>query len=307
MRRLHVVDLEVRNLADAQHGVVARAQLVELGLPQTAIDHRLRARTFRSLHRGVYALGHRELRREGWWMAAVLALGPGAVLSHHTAAAVWNLAPPRERIDVTVPVAGGRSRRRGLRIHRVPGLSPSDRTTLGPLRVTTVARTLLDLAAVVDEHRVEQLIHHADQQQCFDRRSVEQALERCGKRPGAPALLRVLERLEIAGAARTRSGLEVALMRLCDRHGLPRPVVNSVIGGFEVDFRWPGTNLVVEADGPHHRMPLQRERDHRKRLALEAAGLRVITLTEDQVELDGARTAAALAHLIEACADPSTP
>ncbi|HEU4973922.1 MAG TPA: type IV toxin-antitoxin system AbiEi family antitoxin domain-containing protein [Baekduia sp.] len=292
------MDSRVRELADRQHGVVGRGQLVALGLPATAVDHRLRAGTLRSVHRGVYALGHRALRREGWWMAAVLACGPGAVLSHQTATAAWGLTSPRATIHVTVPVPGGRSRRGGVRLHRVPALCASEITRVGVLPVTTVGRTLLDVAASVDRHRLEQLIHHADQRARFDRREVEAVLGRCAGRPGAPLLSEVLARLEGSGAAATRSGLEVALLRLCDAHGLPRPVVNSRIGPYEVDCRWPGTTLVVEADGPHHRMPAQRRRDHDKRLALEADGWRVITLTEEQIEEQADATAQALHRLL---------
>ena len=298
MRRELDPDTIIRHLAHEQHGVVGRRQLIAEGVNPGAVDRRRRAGRLIPLHRGVFAVGHVRLRREGWWLAAVLACGEGAALSHFAAAALWGMLPPRERIDVTTPARGGRAKRHGIVLHRVRSLPDDEVVVLHGIRVTTVARTLLDLAALLDAHELEQAIHHADRSHRYDGRAVRAVLAVHPTRPGAPRLTALLDRLEGVGAQATRSRLEVAFLRLCDGHSLPRPVANARVHGFEVDFHWPGTNLVVETDGSHHRMPEQRERDHEKRLALEAAGLRVVTLTYRQVKRSPAQVATALRTLL---------
>jgi Protein of unknown function (DUF559) len=287
-------DREIERLATWQHGVIARPQLLAAGLGRGAIDKRVQKRRLVAVHPGVYALGHAALRREGWWMAAALAYGGRAVLSHHTAAAAWELRPSRSRIDVSLVTADGRRSKAGTRLHRVRSLPDDERARLGPLPVTSLARTLLDLAPLLTVHHVEQAIHRAGVHGSFDLVAVRQVLDRHRGKAGAPRLAALLARLHGAAAELTRSELEIAFLALCDRYALPRPVANARIHGFEVDFHWPGTRLIVETDGRHHAMPAQRERDHDKRLILEAAGWRVIGLTFTQVTADAARTAARL-------------
>jgi very-short-patch-repair endonuclease len=287
-------NLQLLELARRQHGVVSRAQLVALGLGVKAVEYRLRTGRLVAIHRGVYAVGHDALRREGWWMGAVLAYGLGSFLSHHTAAAVWGMRAPRTRIDVSMETADGRRSKRGTVLHRVRSLPASETTRHDGLPVTTVARTLLDLAAVIDDHALEQAVHHADLHHRFDLRDVRRVLDAHPGREGTPALCALVDRLLGTGAQLTRSRLEQLFRRLCRDHRLPEPAVNARVSGEEVDFWWPPTNVVVEVDGGHHRMPLQRERDHAKRLGLEAAGYRVIPLTGAQVQFQAARTAAQL-------------
>src|SRR3954469_24186100 len=152
-RRTRPADALIAALADRQHGVVARRQLVALGLSARAIEHRLERGRLHLLHRGVYAVGHRVLSQRGWWMAAVLAAGPGAVLSHRSAAALWGIRPTaRARIEVTTP----------KRLHSRPGLHahcavlpPDEMTTYQGIPVTTAPRTLLDLAAVIPSNELD--------------------------------------------------------------------------------------------------------------------------------------------------------
>jgi predicted transcriptional regulator of viral defense system len=148
-------DRGVAELARRQHGVVARRQLVALGLGRGAIAHRLATGRLHCFHVGVYAVGHTALSYRGRWMAAVLACGPGAVLSHRSAAAHWGLRPSdRARVDVTVPW-GSRARRPGIDVHRVRRLFHEDRTVEEGIPITAVPRTLLDLAEVVSRDRLD--------------------------------------------------------------------------------------------------------------------------------------------------------
>lgn len=160
-------DGALAQLAARQHGVVCRRQLAAAGLGQRAIDGRLASGRLHPVHRGVYAVGHPLLSARGRWLAAVLAAGPGALLSHHSAAALWDLlATNRALVDVTVP--HGRHARPGLSIHRARRLPPADRTELDAIPVTALARTLLDLAVVLPADRLERAVEAAERLRLFD-------------------------------------------------------------------------------------------------------------------------------------------
>ncbi|MEA2420071.1 MAG: hypothetical protein QOE60_2277 [Thermoleophilaceae bacterium] len=137
-------DAAIAELAEGQHGVVARAQLLALGLGRSAIAERLRKQRLHRIHRGVYAVGYRRVTRLGWWLAAVLACGPGAVVSHRCAGALQGILEGwPATVDVSVP--GERHSRRGIRVHRM-AIADDERTVVASVPVTTAARTLLDLA-----------------------------------------------------------------------------------------------------------------------------------------------------------------
>lgn len=155
-------------LADRQWGVVTRDQLISSGLSAHGIHERVRSRRLIRLHRGVYAIGHRRLRWSGHLLAAVLACGEGAVLSHVAAAALWNIrGSAATLIDVTVPSQNGRVRRNGIRIHRSGRLGADEATTKDGIPVTTVARTLLDLADVFNSRALKRAIDAAEYQRLF--------------------------------------------------------------------------------------------------------------------------------------------
>lgn len=289
-------------LAARQGGVVSRRQLMtDVGLSASAVDRRLRGGQLHLVHRGVYAVGHRLLRREGWWFAAVLASGVGAVVSHTDAAAALGLAPPRSGpVHVTL-VARGRRRTTGVRTHCTRALPRAEVTTVDGLRTTSVGRTLLDLAPRCSERRLEQLISEADMRQRFDLEEVRAVLARAPTRQGAGRLACLLDRLEGVGAAFTRSDLEIAMLALCDAYDLPRPQANARVHGFEVDFWWPDARVVVETDSWRwHRMPTRREADAAKRLHLQAAGVRVVVLTFAQIRDAPSDVAHALRPLVSA-------
>jgi hypothetical protein len=272
MRAETATDIEIGALADVQHGVVARRQLVALGVSDAAITRRVCGGRLRPLHRGVFAFGHRALRVEGRWMAAVLACGDRAVLSHASAAAAWDLSPVGGgAVHVTVPSDHGRERRAGLRVHRSRTLTPAQTTTHRGIPITTRERTIIDLAKSLTGRPLEQLLNRADRHLDFDE------LRRARSR----SLQAVLTNYSVAA---TRSELEEAFLTLCDDHGIPRPDTNVHVEGFEVDFVWRDARLIVEVDGyAYHRSPAAFERDRERDAILTTSGWRVLRFTHGQV------------------------
>ena len=165
-------DATIAALADAQHGVVARSHLLHAGLTAREIQRRMESARLHAIHRGVYAVGHRVLTLEGRWMAATLACGPNAALSHTTAAAAADLCRAGTAIHVTVPGRGGRQAPRGVRLHRSPTLTPAQITRYRGIPVTRVARTIIDLARVVSEEELERIVHEADKRGLVDFRDL---------------------------------------------------------------------------------------------------------------------------------------
>jgi predicted transcriptional regulator of viral defense system len=233
----HRIDPRLAELAARQHGVVSRAQLLELGLGEGAINMRVRNRRLHPLNRGVYAVGHTALAPWARPMAAVLACGQEAVLSHRSAAGLWALLRvARARVDVTVAARSGRSHP-GLDVHRVRSLDPRDVTERERIRVTTVPRTLLDLAEVVPQRRLEKAFEEAERLRLLDLRALHETLERAHGRRGLKAIHALLAAAGPVETA-TRSDLERAFLRLCRTHGIPTPIANATVAGYEVDAHW---------------------------------------------------------------------
>jgi hypothetical protein len=239
-----------------------------------------------ALHRGVYAVGHARLRREGWWLAAVLAVGPGAVLSHRDAAGLHGLRAANHRsVDVTTTRRGRASTDRVM-IHRTTVLRAADITILDGIPVTTVARTLVDLAGILPRHQLAKALGAAEVNGVLDARAVEAALTRTAGRHGkGHAVLRTaLADHANLGPTLTRSQLEDRFVALLDAHGLPRPRLNAHVEGREVDVLWPGRKLVVELDGyAFHKDRQAFQRDREKTNALVAAGCKVLRFTYEDV------------------------
>lgn len=279
-------DRRLAALADLQLGVVTRRDLLACGLSRTAIADRVARGRLRVLYRGVYSVGHRRLRREGEWLAAVWGSGRRAALSHWHAAALWDLLPPRgSRIHVTTPSRSGRIPDAArVVLHRVGTFRPWEATVMDGIPVTTTARTLLDLAPHLRPRAIEDVIGRMDRLGRFDLGTVRGCLEDHRRAPGAPKLRRLLDDLHGAGAADLRSVLEARFLQLCDDHALPVPLVNGRVAGLLVDFFWPDAALVVETDGyAFHatRSAFERDRDRDQRLTL--AGYRVVRVTYEQV------------------------
>jgi very-short-patch-repair endonuclease len=289
-------------LAELQHGVVGQRQLEALGFTRRAIERRLDSWRLRMVHGGVYAVGHSKLSRHGRWMAAVLAYGNDALLSHRSAAALWGFARPRAHaIDVTATVGRqGVLRRKGIWIHRCR-LHPEDRTARDGIPVTTVARTLFDLAEVVDFRRLEWTWEEADRLGLLELRAVERVCERGYGRRALRPIRRLLA--EARAPAAVRSPLEEVFAAFCREHRLPPPATNVLVLGHEVDVLWPAQRLIVELDGfAYHRHRAAFERDRARDATLQAAGYRVIRLTHRRLNDD----AESVAHEIRTCLSLTT-
>ncbi len=265
----------------------------------SAIDRAIASGRLIRLHPSVYAVGHAALRPDAHRLAAVLAAGPGAVLSHTSAAAAWGLLTDhRPRIDVTIPRARGRALP-GLSVHR-NRLHPADRAVIGGVPVTSVARTLLDVAATRPPRILERALERAEELRRFDLAEVDACLERHRGRRGAGRLRAAIADARPADPRTLRSWLERAVLALIDEHGLPRPAVNLDLHGWEVDLHWPRQRVAVELDGwGAHRTRARFERDHARDLDLEANGWRVVRISARQVRGDPGTVAAALRAVLE--------
>ena len=297
------MDRAIADLASAQYGVVSLPQLTRLGLTRDAVRARVRARKLHPLHRGVYAVGHRVVPRHGHWVAAVLACGPGAVLSHRSAAALWGLiASNRTHVDVTTPRRTAKSRT-GIDLHRTQCLHPTETTTHDRIPTTTVARTLLDIAATTNARTLERALDQAEILRVLDVRALTTTLERAGKRPGTRLLKAVLDQ-HAPGTTLTRSELEERFLAVCRAAKLPRPRVNEWLAldtGDELqpDFHWPDQRLIVETDSQtFHHTRRAFEGDRRRDQTLTRNGWRVIRATHTQLTREPDRIAALLRDLL---------
>lgn len=288
------LDRRLAALADRQHGVVARRQLLATGLGDEAIKRRLQAGRLHSLHRGVYAWGRRRVNQRGEWLAAVLAYGDGAALSHLSAAALWGLVGNRSPIDVTSP--HGRPGRKGIRLHK-GRLHPDERTRRDGIPVTTVARTLLDLAETIDEERLTRIFEEADRLNLLRLAELERVCDRAAGRRGVGTCRRLMASL--TATPRTRSPLEQRFVEFCDHHRLPRPVFNTEVLGHEVDALWPDRKVAVELDSwEFHRHRAAFEDDRERDVELQVAGYRTIRVTDRRMKRDATALAAQLRNLL---------
>lgn len=278
----------IGDLAGRQHGVVARRQLLALGLSAHSIKRLLRDGALRPTHNGVYAVGHRLLTNEGRWMAAVLSGGPDAVLSHTAAAMNWQLLSPFPSLpSVTTPVKG--RRRPGISHHT--SYIPSDEvTTHDRIPTTTVARTLLDLAAILDPLRLERAIAEAEFHRYADSPSLPQLIDRYPRRPGRARLRAVLASGN-ADLGVARSPLEERFLRFLDARRLPRPELNAAVDLGDrmiyVDCLWRPPRPAVELDGrASHERRRTFEADRRRDRRLATIGLRAIRITSQELDAD---------------------
>ena len=264
-------DRAILAIAARQHGIVTTAQLLDAGVGRRSIARRVARGWLVPLYRGVYQAGP-VAARYGAEMAAVLACGEHAALSHQSAAAIWGIRPRHEG-DVHVTVAGRDSRSRpGLRVHR--SLSVNAAVQNG-LPLTDPARTLRDLRTVLPRHELD--------------RAEEQA----------EILGLVIPDDASLDAGFTRSEAERRLKQLCKAAGLPPPKTNARVAGWEVDAFWPAQKLIVEVDGyRYHRTRAAFERDRRKDSALQAAGYRVVRITWRRLRYESVAVAAELAVLL---------
>ncbi len=284
------IEKRIADRSACQHGVITRRQLLEAGLSPSAVDRRLMSGRYHAIHSGVYLILPFPVQhtRE---MAAVLASGRGAVVSHVSAAPLWGLRAIAEGpVDVIAP--GNCGRRKGIRVHRVR-LPEGERTVRYRVPVTTPARTLLDLASVLEARELEGVVARAEREALVRPDELAKLVERHAGQRGARAIRRVFQ---LPGApALTRSAAEAELLALVREAGLPPPECNVSIGRYEIDFIWRKARLAVEVDGfRYHSSRPRFEGDRRKDAELVATGLTVLHLSWRQVAEQAMATAVRL-------------
>ncbi|MBN8867351.1 MAG: type IV toxin-antitoxin system AbiEi family antitoxin domain-containing protein [Solirubrobacterales bacterium] len=279
----------IRELAERQHGMVARRQLLALGLSDRQVFLRTESERLVQVRRGVYALGHRELTRAAIWMSAVLVCGIDSVLSHRSAAALWGILEWNGPVEVLSPTAGRRRGRQEPGSLRPPlvrkpwNLDSTHVTRVDGIPVTTLARTLVDLAAVLNEAQLSRALNEASVKKLLDVDDLRRVVGESVGRKGIATLRDLVERRHPL-VARTRSELEARFLLLLGRIRFPEPQVNVMVAGCEVDFYWPEFELIVELDGRQfHDTPRGFEEDRERTARLELAGKRVLRLTWDMV------------------------
>ena len=253
--------------------MVERRQLLALGWTRRAIERRLASGELHEIHRGVYAVGHRRLTRRGRWMAAVLAAGPGAVLSHRAAAALWGLRRSKALEVTTVR----RCRREGILTHRAK--LPSDEVTvLDGIPATTVARTLLDLATVLPRDQVRHALEEAEYQRLTDLAPLDALAARYPRQRGVVSVRAPLADARL-GLDISREQLERDFLAFLDAENLPRPYRNYIVEGYTCDIVYPEHRLIIELDGGAHRTRKRFESDRPRDRKLTLDGWRVIRVT----------------------------
>jgi Protein of unknown function (DUF559) len=284
------VDAAIAELANAQHAVFGLDQLRELGLSARAVQDRATTRRFHRIHQTVYSLVPRELlTREGLYMAAVLACMPGAALSHRSAAVLHGLRDwGHTSVEVTVPRRSARTHS-GVAVHRSTTLTAKDVTVEKGIPVTTIPRTLFDLAEVTTERQLERAFDQADAVEGLDLHAINDQLARNPTRPGAKKVRHVLNTHYI-GSTPTENDFEDAFLMLTRSLGLPDPTPQFWIDPgdgdppIRADFAWPDRKVVVETDGRKtHGTNQAFESDRRRDQRLIAAGWRVIRTTWRQI------------------------
>jgi very-short-patch-repair endonuclease len=290
--------MRIAQLAAEQWGVLSLDELRALGLTRDAVANRVRNGRLHPLHRGVYAVGHGKLPLEGVFLAALKACGAGAVLSHYSAAALWEFLRWDPRYPEVLILGDSRRVHPGVNVHRTRALDRRDVGWHRGIAVTSPARTLVDLAATFPYSPLRRTVRRAQAQYLVNPGQIMNVIERLGRRPGVSRLRRIVA----TGPAPTRSELEDVVLDLILRGGLVHPRVNVplVLDGRRVipDFRWPQQDLIVEADGAQwHGGEIARADDAERQALLEAHGQRVLRVTWRQAVLSPGQT---LARLVSA-------
>lgn len=289
------VDGRIGEIAGAQRGRVSRGQLIEGRIDRRAIDRRIRNGHLIIKHPGVYVVGHTAEVELGDETAALLACGPNALLSHHSAATVWGLRPGRARpIHVTVPRGQHGVRPEGVIVHRT--VLPTERMTHLDLPITSPARTMLDIAAGLSAREVEYILEEGlGPKRLLTEAAVAEVAARAGRHPGAGTLRRVLA---TRTGTLTESKAQRRLLELIRNAGLPFPKTEQPLLGYRVDLLWPELKLIVEVDGyQSHGTRGAFEHDRRRDARLQAAGFTVIRVTAREIEY---RPWAVIAQLAQA-------
>lgn len=271
------------DLAEEQYGVVSYRQLRELGFSKGHVYRAHEAHRLRRIHRGVYAVGHSELSPHGRCRAALLAFHDNAVLSHRSAGWLWGLFPTcREEIDVTF---AGKGRRKGIRIHRVMAISDRDIARLERIPVTSLTRTLVDIAATEPKRELERAVDRARRRNLLDLHAIDQMLQRRARVPGAAQLKQALALYRKPVFDRARS--ELLFLDAIEKEGERAPVLNTWVGEWEIDAYWEAERFAVEVDGwETHGSREAFENDRLRQEEMKLAGIDSIRISARRIETE---------------------
>jgi very-short-patch-repair endonuclease len=288
---------EAWELAGRQHGVVARRQLLALGFNSREIEHRVaRGRLHLAMH-GVYVVGWPQMTQKRRWMAAVLAGGEGAALSHRSAAALWEIGTERRGVvDVSVR-RHAELKRPGLRVRGRPSLPADAVMYVEGIPVTSIVQTLVDLATELDTHAIERAVNEADKRDLIDPEALRGELNSHAGEPGAPPLRKILDKRTFR---LSDSALEVLFRPIASEAGLPSPLTKQPVNGYEVDFFWPDLGLIVETDGlRYHRTASTQARDARRDRAHILAGMTPLRFTHYEIKYERSRVRSELSRIVK--------
>jgi very-short-patch-repair endonuclease len=261
--------------------VLTRRDLEALGFSKMAIDHRIATGRLHLISRGIYVVGRRELTPHGRWMAAVLACGDDAALSHRSAAELWGIGKEWEgRIDVTIQ-RDSRITRRGIKVRRRPSLPEGSVVGRFGIPVTNPTQTLVDVATELKPLRLERAVNQADVHDLVDPETLRRSLDAYAGMPGAKTLRTMLDRHTFR---LSDSDLEIYFRPLALTAGFPLPLSKQWVLGYEVDFHFPDHGLIVETDGlRYHRTPAQQARMVKRDQTHTSHGFRVLRFTHWQI------------------------
>jgi len=282
------------DLAEQQHGIVARRQLLALGFSKGEIEHRVGRGRLHLVMRGVYVIGWPRLTRKRRWMTAVLACGDNAMLSHRSAAALWGIGAERKgRVDISVR-RRAELRRPGLRVRGRPTLTATDILKQDGIPVTSPILTLIDLATELGPLGIERAVNEADKRELVDPETLRLALDAYAGQPGAPVLRKLLDKRTFR---LSDSDLEIFFRPIAAEAGLRLPLSKQIVNGWEVDFYWPDLGLIVETDGlRYHRTASTQTRDARRDRTHALAGMTPLRFTHYEIKHEPAQVRDELAR-----------
>ena len=276
---MQAVERAIARIAALQDNVITAAQLRGAGLGRGAIAHRVKVGTMQRLHTNVYLLGAAPPTPMARARAAAVAYGAGAVVSHRSAACLYGLLPDAGGdIDVTV-VRRCPRQKLGIRRHRVADLPPQDVRNMRGIKVTSVARTICDLAATESARDTEHAFQEALFRDKTSDRAINAVLQREPRRRGAPVIRSLLKDPRL-----TRSERERRILKLIAEAQLPKPLTSVPLHGYVADVFWPQHNLILEFDGwQGHGHRLAFESNRKRDQVMLAAGLRTLRVTDRQL------------------------
>jgi hypothetical protein len=291
------LDARIARVADSQYGRISHRQLLALGLSASAIRKRVMSGRLHVVHRGVYAVGHAAAPVNGRLMAAVLAGGSGALVSHRSAAWLHGVLDDSRAVIDVVGAARRRSRE-GIVFHRSRRLDESDRGRIANIPVTSLPRTLLDIAAVIQQRRLVYALERAEKLGVFDFSAIHACCARNKGHHGLKPLTAAIQAIE-PEAAHAHDGIERTFIAFCKRYAVPPPAMNASVAGLTVDALWAKQKVIVELDSwTHHRTRKAFEEDRRRDATLKLAGYEVLRVTDCWLKEEPAQLAATLLNLL---------